>query len=312
MCPRSNMLSGWRKMKALELARRLFGHGPRVLLVLIVALGLGLFAGCARKAPQAGMLLDLDKAFKKEAMETSSPAEPEVKEPWREKGIRLAKDKNFNEAVEAFKRAIEEEPEEFFGFNAMAVCYKNMGEYQEAMKNFERALEFAQSQEDEAKVLANIGNLYISAKKPQAALGYYKQAASLVDDHPVYLVLIARTFIRMEERDRARKLLEQAEKIKGNLKKYERDDEKGFGNYLMAQCYSELGDEAKTVEHLESALKQAPDRFVRRIEKELHDERNLLYTLGDNVELKALIERYADKLSPAFWLVRHRLPAKRR
>ena len=61
-------------------------------------------------------------------------------ESWKEKGVRLAKEKDYSKAIEAFMQQVVEEPESFFGFNAIAVCYKNLGDHSNAMKNFERAL----------------------------------------------------------------------------------------------------------------------------------------------------------------------------
>ncbi len=170
---------------------------------------LGIFAilaaaGCAKKQVRTGMPFGLDKVF------TGLPAA--AKETWKDKGIRLAKEKQFDQAIQAFTEHVVEEPEDFFGFNGIAVCYKNMGDHTNAMKNYERALEFADSQEDKAKVLANIGNLYFATGKPQAALGYYKEAAAEFEKNPLYLVLIARTFVILNDYDRAKRSSHQLKK----------------------------------------------------------------------------------------------------
>ena len=66
-------------------------------------------------------------------------------------------------------------------------------------------------------MLANIGNLYFSAGKPQVALDNYKEAASEFPKDPLYLILIARTFVMLDDHERARKVLAAAEKIHKNL-----------------------------------------------------------------------------------------------
>jgi tetratricopeptide (TPR) repeat protein len=244
--------------------------------------------GCGKKPVGQGIVFDLDKVF------TGRPS-PAL-ENWKEKGVRLAKDKNFGEAVEAFKNHVQEDPENFFGFNALAVSFKNMGDHSQAMKNYERALEFVDSAEERAKVLANIGNLYYSANKPQAALGYYKEAAAEFDKNPLYLVLIARTFVTLDEYDRARKVLTEAQKIHKNLDKYERDEDRGLGSYLMAYSYAALSEEEKVFTYLENALKTNPGKYVKRIEEDLSDEKSLLYTLKDDPRLQELLRKYSSYL----------------
>ena len=244
-----------------------------------------LVGGCAKKPLVPGIVFDLDKVF---SDKWSPPPDN-----WKDKGVRFAKDKNFGEAVEAFRNHVMEEPENFFGFNALAVCFKNMGDHSQAMKNYERALEFVDTAEERAKVLANIGNLYSAANKPQAALGYYREAAKEFEPNPLYLVLIARTFVMLDEYDRARKVLAEAQKIHKNLDKFERDDDRGLGAYLMAYSYAALNDEEKVFDHLENALKANPEKYVKRIEQDLSDDKSLLYTLKDDPRLRELLGKYS-------------------
>jgi tetratricopeptide (TPR) repeat protein len=248
-------------------------------------------AGCGKKVIRHGMPFDLDRVF------TGTPSPKE--ESWKEKGVRLAKEKDYRQAIEAFMQQVVEEPESFFGFNAIAVCYKNLGDHTNAMKNFERAAEFADSPEEKAKLRANIGNLYFSAGRPQVALDNYREAASQFPKDPLYLILIARTFLVLGDHERAKKVLATAEKIHKNLEKYERGDDKGLGSYLAASCYLALGDENKVFQYLESALKANPTKYVPRIEKDASDEKNLLFTLKDDPSLKKIVAKYAATVEGA-------------
>jgi tetratricopeptide (TPR) repeat protein len=250
-------------------------------------------SGCGRRISKHGIPFDLDKVF------TGKPTL--LKESWKEEGIRQAKEGKFESAIEAFTKHVIEEPENFFGFNAIAICYKNLGDHTKAMQNFERALEFAGEKEDKAKVFANMGNLYFAANSHQVALGYYKEAAAEFEKNPLYLILIARTFLHLGEPERASKVLIAAEEIHKNLDKYERDDEKGLGYYLMAQCYLALNDEERMFQRLEKALKANPFRYVKRIEKDINDEKNLMYTLKEDERLKKALRLYATKASPTNW-----------
>jgi len=242
--------------------------------------------GCAKKVVRQGTPFDLDKIV--------MAKKPPQEETWREKGIRLAEERNFEEAAQAFMKYVVEEPENFAGFNALAVCYKNIGDHANAMKNFERALEFAEA-EERAKVLANIGNLYYSAKRYQVALDNYREAAKEFDKNPLYLVLVARAWAALDEMDRARKVLAAAEPLYKRLAKYEADEDRGLGYCLMAQVYASLNEEQKVYEYLEAALKASPDRSIKRIQQSIEDEKNLLYTLKDDPVLKRLLDRYSTK-----------------
>jgi tetratricopeptide (TPR) repeat protein len=255
-----------------------------VLLVLGVLLATG---GCAKKIIKTGVPFELDRVFQ------AKPTVPETSS--KEKGIRLAKERNFQEAIEAFTQHVLEEPENFSGFNALAVCYKNMGDHAHAMQNFERALEFADSPEEQAKILANIGNLYYVANKPQAALNYYKEATTLFDKNPLYLILIARTFVALQEYDRARRVLATAEHIHKDLERYERDDERGLGSYLMAYCYVALNDEENVYSHIENALKANPGRYVTRFKEDVKDPTSPLYTLKGDPRFEKILKTYAAK-----------------
>jgi tetratricopeptide (TPR) repeat protein len=255
-----------------------------LLLVLGVMLATG---GCGKKITKTGVPFELDAVFQGKL--------PALKTSPKERGIRLAKERNFQEAIEAFTQHVLEEPENFSGFNALAVCYKNMGDHANAMKNFERALEFAESTEEQAKILANIGNLYYVANKPQVALGYYKEATTLFDKNPLYLILIARTFVALQEYDRARRVLATAEEISKDLEKYERDDERGLGSYLMAYCYVALNDEEKVYLHVENALKANPGRYVTRFKEDVDDSTSPLYTLKGDPRFEKIIKTYSAK-----------------
>lgn len=273
--------------------------------VLLVVICLALLSsGCAKKVTRSDGFFDLSGLFRRDHV---SP-EPTVPESPKERGVRLAKEKRLDEAVKAFKLHVEENPEDHYGFNAIAVCYKQMGDPHKAMDNFQRALEFAESAEEKAKVLANIGNLYFAAKKHQAALGYYKEAAAEYEGNPLYLILIARTFIVLDEFDRARKVLDEAERISETTTANGGDQDRGSAYYLLATCYAALGEEEKAFKYTELALKADPDAFVKRLEKDLADEASLFYTLKGDPKMKRLLDTYHAALSPLFGLFRERRP----
>ncbi|MBI5568651.1 MAG: tetratricopeptide repeat protein [Desulfomonile tiedjei] len=244
-----------------------------------------LAGGCARKVPPRGMPFGLNLFFE--------PRSEVPQDRFKEKGIRLAREEDFSSAIEAFTQHVLEEPESFSGFNAIGVCYKNMGDHANAMKNFERSLEFADSPEERAKVLANIGHLYFSVDKHQVAMGYYQDAARESEKNPLYLIFIARTYLYLDEPDRARRVLAATEKMSKDFRKYEPDDDKGLGSYLLADCYSRLNEWDKVIQYLEAAMKANPSKYVPKLVKAWSDQTSLLYTLKGDTRLEKAIRQYS-------------------
>ena len=272
--------------------------GYLVGIILTGACAAFIVAGCGKKPLGQSIGSYIEDVFSRRPIAAKVPDE----EPLREKGLRLAKERQFEQAAEAFMRLVEQEPEDFFGYNALAVCHKNRGDHAEAMKNFERALEFIEGKEDRAKVLANIGNLYFATGKPQTALDQYKEAAGEFKENPLYLVLIARTFLVLNEPARAQRVLATAEANVRGLDKYQPEDDKGLGYYLMSHCFAALGEEDKVLKYLERALKANPERFVPRLAKESADQQSLFYTLKDHPDFRKLVDKFAGSLSPGRWI----------
>lgn len=247
-----------------------------------------LLPGCGAKLTKKGMPFELDRVFKGLFLVETETA--------KDKGLRLVRDRDYHGAIDAFKMAVLENPEDFFGFNAIAVCYKNLGDNEQAMQNYERAFELARSPEERSKVLSNIGNLYGTAGKHQVALGFYKEAQNESPQNPIYLIRIARTFVYLDELPRAQKVVKAAEDIIGDLPKYERDEDRGLGHYLLAQVYLALEEEENLLKSLEKSIKVNPERFVKRLSSDASDETNLLFTMRDDPRLRKLLR---GNLGPA-------------
>lgn len=251
---------------------------------IVVCCLLGILIGCAKKEVRKTTPFGLDSV-----LDVPTPAA--IQENTREQGTRLARERKYGEAAPVFRKLVEEEPESFYGYNALAICHKNLGANENAMENFQRALEFAQTQEDKAKILANIGNLYFSANQPQAALGYYKEATAEFERNSLYLVLVARAFTALGDLNRARKVLAAAESIQP-WKNSDSDDENGLTDYLMAYCYAALSDEDKALKHLEKAVKANPSKYHDRLIKDMANEKNLFYSLQGDPHVGKLLSRY--------------------
>ena len=275
---------------ALSIMKSYCVHSERYINICLGCLLIVLLScSCSKKVVNSGMPFDMDKI----AFESVS----ETNENWKETGVQLARRKDYSSAIEAFSRYVEQTPADSFGYNALAVCYKNTGDQQSAMRNYEKALDLSSRGEERAKVLANIGNMYFSGGKLQAALGFYKDAAAEFEENPFYVILIARTFVSMNDFDRARKALSQAEPNIGKLENYERDEDRGLGYYLLAQSYAALNEEDKLLENLDKALNVNTPRFLYRVRQDSSDETNILYTLTEDPKFLGLMRKYSVRVS---------------
>lgn len=246
-----------------------------------------LLVGCSKKVTRQKTVFDIDKLFMERPENYS--------ENLKEKGIKLAREKNFDEAIETLKKHTQIEPRDFSGYNALAVSYKNKGDFPQAMTNFEKALNLTDKHEDRAKILANIGNLYYSTEKYQAALGFYKEAAAEFDKNPMYMILIARTFVMLGDYDRARKVLSFVDVKPSRLDDAEKGDDLGLTNYLLAEIYTGLNDEKKVYNNIEEALRANPRRFATKLRQDMQDEKNLFYTLQGDKRIDKMLARLSGR-----------------
>ncbi len=246
-----------------------------------------LSVSCSKKIVLQKSVFDLDN-LSFEQPESSG-------ENLKEKGIRLAREKTFPEAIECLKKYTETEPKDFSAFNAMAISYKNIGDFSQAMKYFEKALNLTNVPEERAKILANIGNLYYLTGKYQAALGFYKEAASEFDRNPMYMILIARTFVILGDYDRARKVLAIVDGRSLETDDFEKGEDRGLNNYLLAEIYTGLNDEKDVYKNLAAALKLNSLRFSDKLRQDMKDEKNLFYTLQGDRRIEKMLARYSGQ-----------------
>lgn len=246
-----------------------------------------LSVGCSKKIVLQKSVFDFDN-LSFEQPESSN-------EDLKEKGIRLAREKTFPEAIECLKKYTETEPKDFSAFNAMAISYKNIGDFAQAMKYFEKALNLTTVPEERAKILANIGNLYYLTAKYQAALGFYKEAASEFDRNPMYMILIARTFVVLGDYDRARKVLAVVDGKSLKTDDLENGEDRGLNNYLLAEIYTGLNDEKDVYGNLAAALKANSLRFSAKLRQDMKDEKNLFYTLQGDRRIEKMLARYTGQ-----------------
>ena len=89
----------------------------------------------------------------------------------------------FQEALQAFRAASNRRGEAIVLGN-IGVCYKNLGEYQDALRFHAQALQMKRAlgdREQEGRTLANIGQVYWKLADYPRALDHYRRALSIFD-----------------------------------------------------------------------------------------------------------------------------------
>ncbi|MBR6099366.1 matrixin family metalloprotease [bacterium] len=71
------------------------------------------------------------------------------------------------------------------GYIDMAIAYDDMGDFKNALASFQKAYNLSKEDSDKYIILYNISAMYLNNNKPEAALGYAKQAQSLDDNEDV-------------------------------------------------------------------------------------------------------------------------------
>lgn len=258
----------------------------RILLGLLLFLNiLAIGLGCSKKMESSKTVFNMDTLSFDQAQKSQ--------ENLKEKGIVLARERSFEKAIEALKEYTQKKSTDFAAYNALGISYKNLGEFSQAMNSFDKALILARNPEERSKILSNIGNLYSTTGKYQAALGFYKEAAAEFDKNPLYLILIARTFVMLGDYERARKVLQSLqEKVPGTNQDGKSQEDTGLDHYLLAEVFIGLNEEKNVYENIEKALMADPVRYVPRLRIDMQDEKSLFFTLQGDKRIQKMLNRF--------------------
>lgn len=169
-----------------------------------------------------------------------------------QKGIALKKSNKTRESVDVLNECIKLKPDFDAGYNALAGSYFSLGEYENAIANFEKVLEVSKNNSVKNKVKEHIASSY--AKLASAALNdgntnraieYLNKAIEKHNSDVAYLTL-AQTYNDLANWDKA---IEAAE----NAAKYRKTVSKGAPAYYLGLAYKGKGDTTKARQYFNEA-----------------------------------------------------------
>jgi len=185
-----------------------------------------------------------------------------------QRGIALKNLGNLEEAKNSFEECLKLKSDFEGGYNALGGVFFSMGNYQAAINNFEKVLEFSKNNSVKNKVKKNLSLAYTklgaeaeSNGNSESAIQNYKKGAEINNYDAAYLSL-AKLYTDLGNWDAA---IDAAE----NALKYRSSISKGGPYYYMGLAYKGKGDSAKAKEMFTQARSDATYRKTAEYELSL-------------------------------------------
>lgn len=173
-----------------------------------------------------------------------------------QKGIALKKSGKLDEAKDAFEQALKQKSDFEAGYNALGGVYFSLGNYLEAVKNFEKVVETTKNNTIKQMVQKNlsfayskIGNNEVADGNPKKAVEYLQKAVENSNYDAAYLSL-AKVYSDLGEYD---KVIDAAQ----NALKYRSSIGKGGPYYYLGLAYKNKGELDKAKEMFNQAKTDA-------------------------------------------------------
>jgi tetratricopeptide (TPR) repeat protein len=135
-----------------------------------------------------------------------------------EKGNKLFNEKSYDEAIQAFREFQEKNPDAYQIHLSIGSCYREKGEYEEAIgeynKLIEKAPKEASGNEFAAKALAGIGECYLKKEDIEKAQNYFRQSIEMYPNNEFLAYNVGEICFSNQKLDEAIQYFGLAAKIK--------------------------------------------------------------------------------------------------
>jgi tetratricopeptide (TPR) repeat protein len=198
------------------------------------------------KNPPVKIILREDKERKVRVQNEASMLE-------LERGNQLFNERNFDEALEIYKKFAEENPNVFQIYFNIGDVYREKGEFDKANEQYAIAQAKAKEKADiilQAKALASFGEICLRQEKYKEAQEFFRQSIALNPKDEILAYNVAEIFFGRGQTDKAIEYYQLAIQIKPEWSE----------PYLkMGYAYLNKGDMAKAIEKLNEFLKHDPE-----------------------------------------------------
>ncbi len=220
---------------------------------------------------------DLDQAKKEKIIEYNNAVNRLSAEDWFQKGMTAWNDRRYQDAVDAYTKAIELDPTYVVAIDNRGACYGRLGKYREAMADHNRAISlnplyafaytnrgaiyfyignYEKSVEDHSKAIeldrgnhlgwGNRGSVYINLKRYHDAVMDLNKAIELAPDFSDHYMNRAAAFLYLDQNQKALKDLDKAIEL-------DPFNYRAYNNRSLA--YQRLGEEEKSLADLKTAAR---------------------------------------------------------
>jgi len=170
-----------------------------------------------------------------------------------EKATQLFNEEKFEEAIASYQEFLEKNPEIFQVHFSLGNCYKETGDTEQALKEYQIVLEKADPEKDlklRAKALAAIGECYLKKEDLDSAQDYFKKSLELDPQDEVLSYNVGEIYFSHQKLDGAIEYFELAIQIKPDWPD---------AYYKLGLVYLNLTDYDSAKEKLKKFLELEPD-----------------------------------------------------
>ncbi len=172
-----------------------------------------------------------------------------------EEGNKLFREERFEEAVAAFKKFLEKNPDLYQVHFSLGNCYKEMRDTEQALKEYQIVLENVEERNEKdkklkAKTLAAIGECYLKTEEMDSAQDYFKQSLELSPDDEILAYNVGEIYFAHQKLDGAIEYFKLASQIK---------PEWSDPYYKLGLVYLNKNESEKAIEYLSKFLEKEPD-----------------------------------------------------
>jgi len=172
-----------------------------------------------------------------------------------EEGSKLFREERFKEAVAAFEKFLEKNPDLYQVHFSLGNCYKEMRDVEQALKEYQVILDNVDEKNEKdkklkAKTLAAIGECYLETDEMDSAQEYFKQSLALSPDDEILAYNVGEIYFAHQKLDEAIEYFKLASEIKP-----------GWSDpyYKLGLVYLNKNDSQKAIEYLSKFLEKEPD-----------------------------------------------------
>ncbi|MEW6455567.1 MAG: tetratricopeptide repeat protein [Acidobacteriota bacterium] len=209
----------------------------------------------ATNVSQLGINPKITLTLKKMAQSQSSFIRDQESLNFIEKANQLFSEKKYDEAISLMQQFLEKNPKAYQAYINIGDCYREKGEFEKAIENYNWAIEEAKKDETTgkemtAKALAAIGECHMRKGDFSSAQTFFKQSIDTYPENEALAYNVGEIFFSNQKHDEAIQYFTLATKIKPDW---------GPAYYKLGLVYLNKADYEKAIENLKKFLELEPN-----------------------------------------------------